>query len=219
MVVSQYRLTLHDHLFYATREMGRLYETGHYLHNYSLTYALGLVSTPYFHPNQVPKYQSQLTPLNQAGIYVTPAKPIQYEFVFHIFKRANVAYYSYQPQTTVNMPIYGRAKEIAAESTFEFFVISRSPVVLPRWIRLGKWMSKAEINRLWQETVTEKQGAFTVHHPLNPLDIAVSPVAFDLISMPPVSLVNNARLTGSYYQLENIELPANMRYTFPEGSR
>jgi len=41
------RLTFHENLFYATREMGRLYETGRYLHNYALTYALGLAVAPY----------------------------------------------------------------------------------------------------------------------------------------------------------------------------
>jgi len=216
MVITQCQLTLHDHLFYATREMGRLYETGHFLHNYGLTYALGLVKTPYYHSNQVPKYKTQLKLLNQTGIYVTPAKPINYEFVFHIFKRANVAYYSYQPQTTINMPIYGRAKEIAAESTFEFFVISPNPLSLPHWIRLGKWMSKAELETKLHETVDLKRGDFVANHPLNPLDLPTSPVAFDLISMPPVSLVNNARLNGEYYQLEDARLPANMRYTFPD---
>lgn len=217
MVITQCKLTLHDHLFYATREMGRLYETGHYLHNYSLTYGLGLVKPPYFHPNQVPRYQAHLQPLNKLGVYVTPAKPIQYDFVFHIFKRANVDYYSYQPQTTVNMPIYGRAKEVTVGSIFEFFVISNQALTLPRWIRLGKWMSKAEVEVVWQEEAKLKSGSYTVNHPLNPLDVPDVPLAFDLISMPPVSLIQNARLDGSYYALEQIQLPANMRYTFPEA--
>jgi CRISPR-associated protein Csc1 len=38
----------------------------------------------------------------------------------------------------------GRAQELAPESEFEFFVLSAEPIRLPRWIRLGKWMSKAE---------------------------------------------------------------------------
>ena len=37
------RLVLHENLYYATREVGRLYETGRCLHNYALTYALGFV--------------------------------------------------------------------------------------------------------------------------------------------------------------------------------
>jgi CRISPR-associated protein Csc1 len=214
MVVTRCQLTLHDHVFHATREMGRLYETGHFLHNYGLTYALGLAQSPYFQHIQTPRYQLQLSPLNQAGIYVTPARPVQYDFVFHIFKRANVSYYSYQPQTTVNMPIYGRAKELAVGSIFEFFVISQEVLSLPRWIRLGKWMSKAEVIVTWQAEVQAKRDEFIVNHPLNPLDLADSPLAFDVISMPPVSLINNAKLDGAYYQVEQTRLPANMRYTF-----
>ncbi len=42
MFVTICHLKLHDYLFYASREMGRLYETEKYLHNYGLTYALGL---------------------------------------------------------------------------------------------------------------------------------------------------------------------------------
>jgi CRISPR-associated protein Csc1 len=214
MVITQCELMLHDHLFYATREMGRLYETGHYLHNYSLTYALGLVKTTYYNSNQVARYEAHLSPLNKKEIYVTPAKPLSYDFVFHTFKRGNVAYYSYQPQTTVNMPVYGRAKELAAGSVFRFFVLSPSKPTLPHWIRLGKWMSKAEVNIIWQGEVKPKHGTYQVNHPLNPLDVSDKLDVFDLISMPPVSLVNNARFAGDYYEVETTKLPAHMQYKF-----
>jgi CRISPR-associated protein Csc1 len=218
MFVSRCHLTLHDTLFYATREMGRLYETGKYLHNYGLTYALGLVQTPYFHANQVPNYATHLEPLNQQGIYVTPAKPLHYDFVFHTFKRASVPYYTYQPQTTVNVPLYGRAKELATESTFEFFVFSKEPVTLPHWVRLGKWMSKAEVQATWQGEPTQKKGVFIANHPLNPLDVPGQLIVFDLISMPPVSLIRNARIEGPFYELpDSMKIPAGMAYTFPKA--
>jgi len=217
MFASRCQLTLHDMLFYATREMGRLYETGKYLHNYGLTFALGLAPTRYFQSNQVPSYAAHLEPLNQRGLYVTPARPLRYDFVFHTFKRASVPYYTYQPQTTVNVPLYGRAKELAPESTFEFFVFNAEPVRLPRWIRLGKWMSKAEVEVTWQGEPPQKKGVFIANHPLNPLDVPSTLLAFDIISMPPVSLVNNARLEGTYYEIENVRLPTGMSYTFSRG--
>jgi CRISPR-associated protein Csc1 len=214
MFVSRCQLTLHDTLFYATREMGRLYETGKYLHNYGLTYALGLVPTHYFQASQVPRYATHLEPLNQQGIYVTPARPLRYDFVFHTFKRASTPYYTYQPQTTVNVPLYGRAKELAPESIFEFFVLSQASLPLPRWVRLGKWMSKAEVQVTWRGEPAQRTGVFIANHPLNPLDVPGTLQAFDIISMPPVSLVNNARLKGTYYELEKVKLPVGMRYTF-----
>ena len=218
MIVQRCVLTLHDLLFYATREMGRLYETGKYLHNYGLTYALGLARAPYAHRGQVPAYDRQLTPLNHQAVYVTPARPLHYDFQFHTFKRAQVTYYSFQGQSTVNMPIYGRAKELAPGSTFEFFVFSRTPLALPHWVRLGKWMSKAEIRLVWQGEPATRSGDFICAHPLNPLDLPHPPLAFDLISMPPVSLVQNAHLAGEYYCLpDGTSLPKGLCYTFPGG--
>ena len=41
MFIATCELILHDNLFYASREMGRTYETERYLHNYGLSYALG----------------------------------------------------------------------------------------------------------------------------------------------------------------------------------
>ncbi len=56
-------------------------------------------------------------------------------------------------------------------------------------------------------------------HPLNPLDIPFQPVRYDLISMPPVSLVNNAHFEGAYYRIKlkqgdknESQLPAGMKY-------
>lgn len=99
-------LELHDSLYYATREIGRLYETEPVLHNYALCYALGLVDSDrhlttvsedhsyrYFCPDQVPKYQEHLMPLNDRGIYVTPAKALRHAAVLHTWKYANNNYH------------------------------------------------------------------------------------------------------------------------------
>ena len=40
MILYQCTLTLHDNVFFATREMGTLFETEKYLHNWALSYAL-----------------------------------------------------------------------------------------------------------------------------------------------------------------------------------
>src|SRR5450759_2023243 len=80
MIITVCHLHLHDFLFYASREMGRLYETEKYLHNYGLTYALGLAKSPYANLAQVPHYQEDLNGLNEQGVYVTPAHPLRYTF-------------------------------------------------------------------------------------------------------------------------------------------
>ena len=55
-------MTLHDNLYYASREFGRIYETEKYLHNIGLTYALGLVqpAPAYFNSTQEPRYEEEL---------------------------------------------------------------------------------------------------------------------------------------------------------------
>ncbi len=78
MQIYRGTLELLDYLFYATIERGKVYETGAFVHNYALTYALGLVQSPsytYSNLKQQPRYEAELTPLN-GQIYLTPATPI-----------------------------------------------------------------------------------------------------------------------------------------------
>ncbi|MBD2454636.1 type I-D CRISPR-associated protein Cas5/Csc1 [Nostoc sp. FACHB-87] len=233
-MVSIYRceLELHDSLYYATREIGRLYETEPVIHNYALCYALGLVDSEvysttvveehsyrYFCPEQVPKYEEHLTPLNKQGIYVTPARAITHTAILNTWKYANNNYHVEMEKTQKNIPSFGRAKEIAPESIFEFFVISQKELKLPKWIRLGKWMSKAEVTveKLPQPQTTE--GLFTCKYPLNPLDVMFTNqvISYDVVNMPPVSLIQNVQMRGQYYQfkeMQDIKIPARMEYHF-----
>lgn len=222
MQVTKCYLTLHDFLFYATREMGRLYETEKVIHNWALTYALGLIQKPYRTFNSVPTYQDDLTPINAAGVYVTPAKPIHYDYVISTFKLADNRH---RPFSTVsnarkkelgikvtNKPSFGKAKELAPGSLFEFFIVGDLPNKLPKWIRLGIWMSKAGIEIKDTKFLTPKNGIFTCSHLLNPIDLPNTAEFYDLISMPPVSLLQNARFNGEYVEFGNICLPTSMAY-------
>ena len=226
MFITVCHLHLHDFLFYASREMGRLYETEKYLHNYGLTYALGLTKAPYANLAQVPRYADDLSSVNEQGIYVTPAYPLRYTYAFHTFKMANVEYYNFTPQISSNRVVFGRAKELAPESSFEFFVLSEREVTLPAWIRLGKWMAKARVEVVRRGRAQEKQGRFVVTGALNPLDLALMPDTCNIVSMAPASLITNVYCTGNYYELvpeekqrgPGICLPAEMRYR-PERSQ
>jgi CRISPR-associated protein Csc1 len=222
-------LELHDSLYFATREIGRLYETEPVLHNYALCYALGLVdndrysttvpeehSYRYFCPEQVPKYEAHLTPLNQQGIYVTPARAVHHAAVLNTWKYANNNYHVEMEKTQKNIPSFGRAKEIAPESEFECFILSERSLTLPKWIRLGKWMSKAEVKWIELPKLRQGEGEFTISHPLNPLDVMFSHqvLSYDTINMPPVSLIQNVRVRGHYYESEGFRIPARMSYRF-----
>jgi CRISPR-associated protein Csc1 len=208
-------LTVHEPLFFATRELGRLYETGRYLHNYALTYALRQASAPWFHAEQVPHYAEDLQPLN-GQLYVTPAEPKQVTFQLATFKYGEEELHVEMQQAERNTPSFGRAKELAPESTFRCYVLSAAPIALPRWIRLGKWHSKALVET---EEIADQQrsGEYITATALNPLDVPAGVLrAFDIISMPPASLIANARCFGEYYEVERgVGLPVGMRYTFP----
>lgn len=219
MHVTRCRLVLQENLFYATREIGRLYETGRYLHNYGLTYALGFAVAPYFNASAVPRYAEDLTPLNDQKVYVTPARPIEVSFDLNTFKYADNRYRVKMEPSGRNTPSFGRAKELAVGSVFEFAVFSGSTPLLPRWIRLGKWMSKAALQVMDQLDVKDRaRGGFTCRWPINPLDLSaeVEVLTYDLISMPPVSLLDNVQLSGWYLQLSDGScMPDDLAYRFP----
>jgi CRISPR-associated protein Csc1 len=229
-------LELHDNLYFATREIGRLYETEAVLHNYALCYALGLVDNPhygtqvdepedeyrYFCRHQVPKYKQHLSRFNDVGIYVTPAIALRHTSSLNTWKYADNCYHVEMTKTQKNIPSFGRAKEIAPESQFIFFVISRESIELkfPHWIRLGKWMSKARLSVDIMSVSKKENEDFLCQHPLNPLDVMSSHQvqSFDTINMPPVSLIQNVFCTGAVYSASfngrKIQLPAHMKFTF-----
>lgn len=215
MYILRCRLTLHEPLFFATREVGRLYETGRYLHNYALTYALGLVQSPWFNSEQVPHYAQDLVPLGQT-IYVTPAEPKKVTFQLATFKYGEEQLHVEMQQAERNTPSFGRAKEFAAESTFQCYILSQQHVTLPRWIRLGKWHSKALVETEALE-FRQNSGPYRAACPLNPLDVPTGTLqAFDIVSMPPSSLVANAHCIGPHYSIgDGVGIPVGLAYTFP----
>jgi len=216
MQVLRCQLTLHEPLFFATREVGRLYETGRYLHNYALTYAFGLAQAPYFNPVQGPRYAEDLGVVAEQGYYITPAQPLEVQYQLATIKYGDELSHSEMLPGRLNTPSFGRVKELAPESTFRCYVLSAAPITLPRWIRLGKWHSKALVETE-EIAIKHASGEYVAVGPLNPLDVPPNTLrAFDIISMPPSSLVANARCSGDYYEVERgVGLPMGLRYTFP----
>jgi CRISPR-associated protein Csc1 len=217
MNIYKVHLRLQDPLYFATRELGRLYATERYLHNYALTYALGLARSGYHDLEHIPHYQEDLEPLNSQNIYVSPAQPVISDYVTHTYKWAKLRYHiDNSEQTSKNIPTFGRIRELAPESQFRCFIISQNTLNLPRWIRLGKWMSKAEVTTELLLKVKRSEGEFVFPHPLNPLDVMFSHqiLSYDTVNMPPVSLIRNVRIRGQYYESEGLRIPACMSYRF-----
>lgn len=222
MAFYQCNLTLHDNVFFASREMGVLYETEKYLHNWALSYALfeaTHIPKPYRLQGAIaqrPGYleadnEQNLLTLNEAGIYVFPALPLQWSYQVNTFKAAQVNYYGKSKQfgdkgADRNYPInYGRAKELAVGSTYRTYLIAPEALSIPRWIRLGKWAAKihVEVRLIPTDSVQPRSGEYTCEHPLNPIDLPASArlLLYNRIVMPPSSLVSQARLAGDYWEL------------------
>jgi CRISPR-associated protein Csc1 len=226
MTLYHCALTLHDNVFFATREMGILYETEKYLHNWALSYALfeaTYIPRPYRLKGefaQRPSYlddpethEQSLQLLNRVGIYLFPAQPLTWSYQVNTFKAAQVSYYGKSKQfgdkgANRNYPInYGRAKELAVGSRYRAFLTATPEINIPKiqWIRLGKWSAKIRVEftvipNHWMQT---RSGEYTCQHPLNPLDLASSNrlLLYNRIVMPPVSLVSQAQLTGDYWEI------------------
>lgn len=199
MRLYEIELTFHDNLFYETRTLGRLYETGRLLHNIALCYALGLAQTSYHHAIDAPNYTQELAILNERGIYVTPAKDIDISFEVNTFKYGEEQNAVLMERSNKNIPTYGRAKEIAVGSRFRLAVLSEAPLEFPRWIRMGIWMSKAQVEINEIPLTQVGAGEQTVsRYPLNPRDLPEQAElkVFDLFSMRPNSLVENALISA-----------------------
>jgi CRISPR-associated protein Csc1 len=236
MVLYHCHLTLHDNVFFASREMGILYETEKYLHNWALSYALFeavYIPKPYRLQGknaQKPAYldgdrEQNLLHLNRAQIYVFPAQPLRCSYQINTFKAAQVNYYGISKQfgatgANRNYPInYGRAKELAVGSRYQTYIIAPPEVKFPAWIRLGKWAAKikVDVTPIPDSGIKKKSGEYVCQHPLNPVDLPQSCrlLLYNRIVMPPVSLLSQAQLIGEYLEISK----PNQGQEMPEWSQ
>jgi len=152
-------LLLWEHTFFASREIDPLYATEPLISNYALTYALGLCNAPY-RWNGGPRYKEDLTPLNEQGLYITPATFSNIRMALTRFNGQTDSYYFRFDKNAIaptrdkvkamNFPQSGRIRMLGLGSRARFYLLDRDhliaegkgPELLP-YIRLGKFMSKA----------------------------------------------------------------------------
>jgi len=114
-----------------------------------------------------------------------------------------------------NRPQFGRIRYLAIGNRAVAYVLSREALTIPRYVRLGKFMSKARVTV--EEVASrevEREGVI-VPFLLNPADLPpeMPLTTFDLISVPPTPLVRHARLSGRFYRLpDRTLLPVGMRF-------
>jgi len=112
-----------------------------------------------------------------------------------------------------NFPQTGRLRMIDRGNVFHTLVFGDRE--LPDYFRIGKFRSKVRLSVLKQfELVPLPVGEYTSQALFNiadlPSDLAL--LAFDLISIPPVSLIKNLRFQGAAWQMGEFIVPANLQF-------
>jgi CRISPR-associated protein Csc1 len=235
--IYQADLTLMEHTYFASREIGALYESEPLIGNYALTYALGLCAAPYDW-NGPPRYKQDLGPLNEQGLYVTPATflPGKLHFAFSQFNGQSDSYYFRFDQNAIatnpakkaraaNFPQNGKIRMLGVESQAQFYLLSLDgePPLLPGYIRLGKFNSKARVEWKQLDLVREQpqEAERNIDFFLNAADLPPASVSslrdFSIYTIYPAPLLSRCRLSGLFWQARTADgrqvfLPAGMRY-------
>ena len=114
-----------------------------------------------------------------------------------------------------NRPQFGRIRYLAVGNEAVYYVLSREPIQVPSYIRLGKFMSKARVESRELEYRETEAEDLSVSFLLNPADLGAETdmKLYDLVAVPPTPLVKNALLSGPFYRLnDGTMLPAGMRF-------
>lgn len=224
-------LKLLDYVFFATIERGKVYETGAFIHNYALAYALGLVrgeTYTYAQLKQMPHYSSELKPLNDL-VYLTPGTPQSITYRLVQWNAISEGYALPSKTPSIGYPDWGFARVLCPGGVFVFYVLVQDEVSLSKnpamrgllsgcavRIRLGKFMGKARLCLEPASQITEKQGAFQVDTLLNWRDLTIDPLVCDVLSASlPTRLINHAHFDDeAFYNVQfgeqSIKLPTEM---------
>lgn len=229
MQVYRAEMRLWEHVYFASREIGILYETEPLIGNYALAYALGLARAPYRWGGG-PRYKEDLTPLNEAGIYVTPATfdPENLSFTITQFNAQADSYFYRFDQNAIstdrtkksraaNFPQQGRIRMLGMGSTATFYLLAdeekgasamleKLGVHLSRrmYVRLGKFNSKVQVDWTRVGATYVEAEEQSVAFMLNPADMPSSArlVPLSVYYVHPTPLLAHSLVSSGFWQLE-----------------
>ena len=207
-------LLLHDYLRFATTRRGHIEETGQFIHNYSLTYALGWVGSEWYSSEQKPQYAQHLNKVKD--MYATPASLLIGDYVLTSHRTETECYTS----SGLGDVSYSVVKCFGPGSVFRFYILARLDMDrIPSFVRLGKSMAKAEITKQYPVELEITEGDCVVSSLLNWNDMGAKPSLCDVIVYAlPGRLIENARFAGIPYLRaefaggEEVKLPLQMGY-------
>jgi len=225
------RLITQEPLFFASKEVSRSFITVPYIGNYALAYALNIAQQRY-ESIKSPQYREDLS--NQKDIYIFPAKFVDFKWHTESFNCVGEGYFLQMGKNIVidaqryleevrvrrrppvfNSPQSGSFKMIASESVAIFYLVSKTnDFRFPRYIRIGKLMTKCLLECESVNKCVTKVGKFFVPHPLNPIDLSSEYFvkSYFTISMKPIPLIENVRMEGPYIMFDEMCLPVQVAY-------
>lgn len=199
---------------FAAREVGRTVDTGEYLLNTALHYALGFASGRYVDTKHEPTYLND-TERAVEQLYVSPAEPLESpDYLTTIYnargdRYATVNYDATEdPDQDKNLPRFGRERAFRHGNLFRSYLIPRETTArdiaetLPRYIRLGKKRGKAKLHIRTLEA-QRRSGTFVSNHPFGAYDYDGTPLG-SVVSkqMRPTPLILQAE-----YEDEHLVIP------------
>ena len=234
MNIYRCEFQLMENLFFASREVNNFFQTEAVIGNYALAYALGLCRAAYHNDGEI-TYAQDLETLNEAGIYVTPGTLTEEpRFTVARFNALSDSYWYQMEQNAIsvnrerifnprlkaratNFPQVGRLKLLSIGNKGVFYLTSRDEFRVPRYIRLGKFMSKTKISAYKQRYRQTQVEDVTYLSYLNPNDLPPETQIgmFDLLNIRPTPLIRQVQLSGDFYELADAAktlLPARMRF-------
>ncbi len=222
-----YRLNIRaeEPIFFSTREANKRINTGRFLHNFALTYsfiyATGRldVLTEYSRrvekkDNEGPKYFNDLSDLD---FYIFPAKPLDVSFTSEKVNTQSEGYREEVSGDRGKRYFTGHTiKRIETGSTFKSILLAKSEIKIPKYARLGKFMSKIKIEGKELEFSSKKVEEARVSQTLNVLD---TPENFEpeakslkIEKMRPSPLIISTVYSGPAFKTETETIPQNVRY-------
>jgi CRISPR-associated protein Csc1 len=227
-------LYLCEHTFFASREIDPLYASEPLIGNYALTYALGLCNAPYRWSGG-PRYKVDLQPLNEQGLYITPAGFSSLRMALTRFNgQIDSYYFRFVPNAITpvreagkvkagNFPQSGRIRMLGLGSKAYFYLLDRNHLIaegkgarLLPYVRLGKFMSKARIE--WQNRITPQliqSDGTKVSSLLNAADLEDTSelLVYSSYNIHPAPILRDVQMSGQFWQLgDGAFLPVKMRY-------
>jgi CRISPR-associated protein Csc1 len=226
-------------IFFSSRELSDCYYTEGVIGNYALAYALGWARSPYRLTGAStgkPTYREDLIPLAHE-CYVLPAWSADGSVKFR-FERFNALSDSYWYAMTNNrvatsredLPLWRQGQKISSFRPSNFPQTGRLRLIdrgncfhtlifgnreLPEYIRVGKFMSKVRVRILDEYAVNYlPDGEHSCQGLLNTADLPqnLSLLSFDLLSIPPVSLIRNLVFQGAAWRMGDYTIPANSSF-------